>query len=227
MKKFLNVALVFLITFMFTACAAAADKNEKIKFNKGKLKKIELLTSPVHGSPMIVMRENYSDVPLFGEATATQQQMIHFINKRNPNPKLNCTVPALVSLYWLEASREGIRPDIAMCQAIKETGTWAYGGDVIPEQNNYCGLGTTGGGVKGAFFANPQLGVRAHIQHLLAYSSTRRPIMPVVDPRYGIVRQAYGSRTLGTWQDLNGRWAVPGNFYGQEILSMFRDILIQ
>ena len=110
---------------------------------------------------------------------------------------------------------------------ISDEGFFRYGGDVIPEQNNYCGLGTTGGGVKGEFFSSPQIGVRAHIQHLLAYSSTRRPTMPVVDPRYSLVRQAYGSRTLGTWQDLNGRWAVPGRYYGQEILSMFKDILIQ
>ncbi|MBR1646382.1 MAG: hypothetical protein IJ685_06355 [Selenomonadaceae bacterium] len=41
------------------------------------------------------------------------------------------------------------------------------------------------------------------------------------------IRQAYGSQTLGTWQDLNGRRAVPGNYCGQEILSMFRDILVQ
>ena len=133
----------------------------------------------------------------------------------------------IVAYYYEEGEREGIRPDVAFCQALKETGFFRYGGDVIPEQNNFCGLGTTGGGVKGEFFATPQLGVRAHIQHLLAYSSTRRPTMPVVDPRYSIVRQAYGSRTLGTWQDLNGRWAVPGRYYGQEILSMFHDILVQ
>ena len=227
MKKFLSLALILTLILSLTACADAADKKEKIKFNKKQLKKIELVEAPMHGSPMIVLRQDYSDVPIFGEAVATQDQMINFINKRNPAPKINCTVKQLVHLYYLEADREGIRPDIAICQAIKETGTWGYGGDVIPEQNNYCGLGTTGGGVKGEFFATPQLGVRAHIQHLLAYSSTRRPTMPIVDPRYGIVRQAYGSRTLGNWQDLNGRWAVPGRYYGQEILSMFKDILIQ
>ena len=226
MKKFLNLALIVTLILSLTACASAAKK-EKVKFDKRALKKIELATSPRHGQPMIVLRENYSDVPIFGEPVATQEQMVNYINKRNPNPKLNCTVKQLVHLYYLEAGREGIRPDIALCQALKETGVWAYGGDVVPEQNNYCGLGTTGGGVKGEFFATARLGVRAHIQHLLAYSSTRRPTTPVVDPRYSIVRQAYGSRTLGRWQDLNGRWAVPGNFYGQEILSMFKDILVQ
>ena len=226
MKKFFSLALIITLILSLTACADAAKK-QKVKFNKRQLKKIELVESLSHGEPMIVLRENYSDVPIMGEAVATQDQMINYINKRNPEPKINCSVENLVHLYYVEAELEGIRPDIAICQAIKETGVWNYGGDVVPEQNNYCGLGTTGGGVRGEYFATPQLGVRAHIQHLLAYSSTRRPTMPVVDPRYGIVRQAYGSRTLGTWQDLNGRWAVPGRYYGQEILSMFRDILIQ
>ena len=69
--------------------------------------------------------------------------------------------------------------------------------------------------------------MRAHIQHLLAYSSTRRPTTEIVDPRYNIVRKVYGAKTLNKWSDLNGRWAVPGKGYGQEILSMFRDILVQ
>ena len=145
MKKFFSLALILTLILSLTACADAAKK-EKIKFNKRQLKKVELIEAPAQGSLMIVLRENYSDVPIFGEAVATQAQMVNFIKKRNPAPKLNCTVEQLVKLYYDEAGREGIRPDIAICQAIKETGVWNYGGDVIPEQNNYCGLGTTGGG---------------------------------------------------------------------------------
>ena len=167
------------------------------------------------------------DTSIIGTPMATQQQCVRYLLRNNPNPNINVSAEEIVAYYYEEGSREGIRPDVAFAQALKETGFFRYGGDVIPEQNNYCGLGTTGGGVRGQFFSTPRLGVRAHIQHLLAYSSTRYPTTPVVDPRYGIVRQAYGSQTLGTWQDLNGRWAVPGRYYGQEILSMFRDILIQ
>ena len=181
------------------------------------------------------MRENFpvppttspADTSIIGTPMATQQQCVKYLLRNNPHPNLKVSAEEIVAYYYEEGRREGIRPDVAFAQALKETGFFRYGGDVIPEQNNYCGLGTTGGGVKGEFFSSPQIGVRAHIQHLLAYSSTRRPTMPVVDPRYSLVRQAYGSRTLGTWQDLNGRWAVPGRYYGQEILSMFKDILIQ
>ena len=222
MKKILSIALILTLILTLTACADAAKKS-KIKFNKRQLKKIELVESPLHGSPMIVLRENYSDVPIFGEAKATQAQMVNFINKRNPVPKLNCSVEEIVHLYYVEAEREGIRPDIAICQAIKETGTWGYGGDVVPEQNNYCGLGTTGGGVKGAFFPNPQIGVRAHIQHLLSYASQRPPKVDVVDPRYELIKkfrpQIFGKLTK--WTDLNGGWAVPGHHYGEDILNLW------
>ena len=143
----------------------------------------------------------------------------------NPTPAISVTPRELVSYYYEEGAREGIRPDVAFAQALKETGFFRYGGTVTPDQNNYCGLGTTSATVKGAYFATSQLGVRAHIQHLLAYASTREPVQPVVDPRYDLVRNVYGTTTLGNWQDLNGRWAVPGDSYGQSILSMFRAIL--
>ena len=221
MKKFLSLALIVTLILSLTACADAAKS--KIKFNKRQLKKIELIEAPLHGSPLIVLRQDYSDVPIFGEPVATPEQMVNFINKRNPDPKLNCTVKQLVHLYYLEGGREGIRPDIALCQSIKETGTWAYGGDVIPEQNNYCGLGTTGGGVKGEFFATPQLGVRAHIQHLLSYTSKRPPKVEIVDPRYELIQkfrpQIFGKLTK--WTDLNGVWAVPGHHYGEDILNLW------
>ena len=222
MKKFLSLALIITLILSLTACADAAKK-EKVKFNKRQLKKIELVESLSHGEPMIVLRENYSDVPIMGEAVATQDQMINYINKRNKNPKLNCTVRDIVHLYYVEAGREGIRPDIAICQALKETGVWAYGGDVVPEQNNFCGLGTTGGGVKGAYFETPQLGVRAHIQHLLSYASKRPPKVEIVDPRYELIKkfrpQIFGKLTK--WTELNGVWAVPGNHYGEDILNLW------
>lgn len=222
MKKFFSLALIVTLIFSLTACVSAAKK-EKIKFNKRQLKKIELVESPRHGEPMIVLREKFSDVPIFGQAVTTQEQMINFINKRNQSPKINCTVPELVQIYYDEASKEGIRADIVMCQAIKETGTWNYGGDVVPEQNNFCGLGTTGGGVKGEFFPTPRIGARAHVQHLLAYTSKRLPREEIVDPRYELIKkwrpQIFGQLTH--WTQLNGVWAVPGNHYGEDILTLW------
>lgn len=165
------------------------------------------------------------DDSILGTPLASQEQCVRYLLSVNPHPAIAVAPEELVSYYYQEGMREGVRPDVAFAQALKETGFFSYGGTVTSDQNNYCGLGTTSAYVKGAYFASPQLGVRAHIQHLMAYATTRKPQEPVVDPRYELVRETYGSDTLEHWEDLNGRWAVPGNSYGESILSMFQDIL--
>ena len=165
------------------------------------------------------------DDSIIGTPLARQEQCVRYLLRYNPTPDISVTPQQLVSYYYQEGEREGIRPDVAFAQALKETGFFRYGGTVTADQNNYCGLGTTSAVIKGAYFPSSQLGVRAHIQHLLAYASTRQPLEPVVDPRYDLVRSVYGTSTLTRWEDLNGRWAVPGTTYGQSILSMFRAIL--
>ena len=169
--------------------------------------------------------ESAYDDSIMGTPLASQEQCVKYLLSVNPRPDISVSPQELVSYYYEEGAREGIRPDVAFAQALKETGFFRYGGTVTADQNNYCGLGTTSTEVKGAYFPSSQLGVRAHIQHLLAYASTRKPVEPVVDPRYQLVRSSYGKRTLGRWEDLNGRWAVPGHSYGQSILSMFKDML--
>lgn len=175
--------------------------------------------------PILEEEAQPESVEILGAAEATPEQMTAFIRRRNPQPKLACSVEEIVRLYYEEAAAEGVRADIALCQALKETGFFAYGGDVLPEQNNYCGLGATGNKAKGAYFATPQQGVRAHIQHLMAYATTERPHAPLVDPRYDLVR-LYRSDIYGkirTWTGLNGVWAVPGTSYGQDILLLHRE----
>lgn len=167
---------------------------------------------------------NYNGDSILGSAIASQEQCVKYLLQRNPNPKISVSAEKLVKYYYEEASKEGIRPDAAFAQALKETGYFNYGGTVTPDQNNYCGLGTTSATVKGAYFDTARLGVRAHIQHLLAYTSVRPPREDVIDPRYSLVRAVYSSSTIDTWPGLNGRWAVPGNNYGQEILQILDNI---
>ena len=163
-----------------------------------------------------------TEITVMGDATATEEQMLAYLLRRNPQPKLTGTPAELVHIYYEEAECEGIRPDVALAQAFKETGFFAYGGDVDWRQNNFCGLGATGGGVKGLSFPDIRTGARAHIQHLLAYASKELPSTPIVDPRYSHIRtnrpDVYGRLTR--WTDLNGVWAVPGKNYGQEILAV-------
>ena len=168
---------------------------------------------------------NFEFDDIFGTAQATQKQCLTFLLINNPTPSISCSAEELVAYYYEEAGKEGIRPDVAFIQAIHETGFFRYGGAVVPEQNNYCGLGTTSATVQGGYFETPRLGVRAHIQHLMAYASVKKPAEPIVDPRYSLVRDMYGDNVFTKWTDLNGHWAVPGTTYGQGILEIFAQLL--
>ena len=102
-----------------------------------------------------------TEVTIAGEAAATEEQMLAYLLRRNPQPKLTGTPEELVRAYYEEAEHEGVRADVALAQAFKETGFFAYGGDVDWKQNNFCGLGATGGGVKGLSFPDIRTGARA------------------------------------------------------------------
>ncbi len=195
------------------------------KWDKRALQKVQPAEAVPFHIPQLLSSADNNRTTIMGPAVATREQMVRMIENRNTKPLLNCTVKQLVQIYYEEAGREGIRPDVALCQAIKETGAFAYGGDVLPEQNNYCGLGATGNHVRGAAFATPRLGARAHIQHLLAYASEGLPKVPIEDPRYEhiIVNRPDIHGKLQRWTDLNGVWAVPGTYYGQDILKLWME----
>lgn len=169
--------------------------------------------------------EAYRSISIYGEPSATKTQAVAYIKQANPEVKLACTVEELVDLYWQEAEREQVRPDLALAQSLVETGAYKYGGDVLHHQNNFCGLGTIGGGVRGASFATPELGVRAHIQHLLAYTQRKEPATEIVDPRYDVAHRIRMERGIvDTWYGLNGTWAM-GSLYCEKIMATYQKIM--
>ena len=124
-------------------------------------------------------------------------------------------------IAYEEAAAEGVRAEVLFCQAMKETGWLQFGGDVKADQCNFGGLGATGGGAQGATFANVREGLRAQVQHLKAYASTDALVNDCVDPRFSLVSRGCAPNL----EDLNGRWAVPGDGYGQDILRMINLLL--
>ena len=168
---------------------------------------------------------NYKSIPILGSSVATKGQAVNLIKANGNKVKLDCSIEEIVNLYWVEAEREGVRPDIALAQALVETGYFGYGGTVQPKQNNFCGLGTTGKKVKGAKFKTPEIGVRAHIQHLLAYSTTKKPSINIVDPRYDLAHAIRKERGLiDKWSGLQGTWAM-GSEYCEKIMVIYQAML--
>lgn len=168
---------------------------------------------------------NYKSISIFGNSVATKGQAVNLIKANGNEVKLDCSIEDIVNLYWVEAEREGVRPDIALAQALVETGYFGYGGTVKPKQNNFCGLGTTGKKVKGAKFKSPEIGVRAHIQHLLAYSAMKKPSTNIVDPRYDLAHAIRKERGfIDKWSGLQGTWAM-GSQYCEKIMVIYQAML--
>ncbi|WP_236633782.1 MULTISPECIES: glucosaminidase domain-containing protein [unclassified Exiguobacterium] len=158
-----------------------------------------------------------------GASTLTPQQMADYVKAKNPRTvRLHgVTVEELAKLFVIIGAKEGVRGDVAFAQALKETGYFRYGGDVLPKQHNYSGIGTVGKGVKGHFFRSPHQGVTAQIQHLKAYASKEALNSTRVDPRFHYVKR--GSAT--TWPALHRKWAMqPKGNYGTEILSIYKEM---
>lgn len=152
-----------------------------------------------------------------GKPALKAEELDTFVKTINPK------APMLGEYYIELGEAYNIRGDVAFAQAIHETNYFRFTGIVKPDQNNYAGIGATGGEVRGATFATPEEGVLAHIQHLYAYAN-RKPlptIYPKVDPRFDLVIRGIAPG----WIDLNGRWAVPGTQYGQLILKIYEKML--
>ena len=137
-------------------------------------------------------------------------------DKRNAAPD---NLQDFCRLFCEEAEAEGVRPDVAFCQSMHETGWLKFGGDVQPNQFNFAGIGATGE-VCGASFESARIGIRAQIQHLKAYASKEGLKNECVDPRFNFVRRASAEYVT----DLSGKWAV-GSSYGNKILNLI-DILL-
>lgn len=137
------------------------------------------------------------------------------------------TLAAFCQIYYEEARAEGIKVEVAFTQAMNETGWLKYGGDVKREQYNFAGIGAVGGGAGGASFANVREGVRAQIQHLKAYGSTKPLVNSCVDPRFGFVTRGSAKYVewLGIQENPTGAGWASSPRYGYTIVNMMQELL--
>ena len=183
-----------------------------------------------------VLAEHYglSAVPegktaILGTVQATAQQMALFCRSRNAAPRLPaCSVEELAQMFLEEGAAEGVRGDVAWAQSLKETGFFRYGGIVLPEQNNYAGIGALNGNAQGqaATFPDPRIGVRAQIQHLKAYANTVKLKGECIDPRFKYVTRGSAPYVeyLGIQENPKGKGWAAGAGYGKKILTILAAI---
>ncbi|MEE0434968.1 MAG: stalk domain-containing protein [Peptococcaceae bacterium] len=194
--------------------------------------------------------QSADQVTLMGASYCSLEQMQRYINNLENTVRARCIANGTAFVpfpdniayqYYTIGQKYGIRGDVALAQALLETGNFQYGNEVKPWQNNYCGLGAVGHtateeevaaswltnvdhnrawlqvGIHGWIYDSVATGVEAHIQHLYSYATTAS--LPsgctLVDGRFN-----HGNRGVAkVLTDLNGKWAVPGNGYGENIFN--------
>ena len=136
------------------------------------------------------------------------------------------TINQFAQIFYEEATAEGVRAEVAFTQCMKETGFLKYGGDVLPNQYNFAGIGATGA-VHGASFSNVRMGIRAQIQHLKAYGSVSPLTNQCVDPRFNLVKRGSAQYVewLGIKENPNGYGWATSKSYGHDIVSMVNTLL--
>lgn len=180
---------------------------------------------------------------IMGTSQTTVAQMVRYYNfnasgydtfKAKYNGKYNgvlakggaSTINQFAQIFYEEATAEGVRAEVAFTQCMKETGFLKYGGDVLPNQYNFAGIGATGA-VHGASFSNVRMGIRAQIQHLKAYGSISSLTNPCVDPRFNLVKRGSAQYVewLGIKENPNGYGWATSKSYGHDIVSMVNTLL--
>lgn len=180
---------------------------------------------------------------IMGTSQTTVAQMVRYYNanssgydtfKAKYNGKCNgvlakggaSTINQFAQIFYEEATAEGVRAEVAFTQCMKETGFLKYGGDVLPNQYNFAGIGATGA-VHGASFSNVRMGIRAQIQHLKAYGSVSPLTNPCVDPRFNLVKRGSAQYVewLGIKENPNGYGWATSKRYGHDIVNMVNVLL--
>lgn len=226
--------------------AVSSFESSRVILNKASSAENASVVSSNPDAPVSSSETAGEKVPIIGKCVLTEEQLYSFAKPKEKDMKLTCSLRQLIGCYLSVGEEYGVRGDIAFLQAIHETGWFGYsrpdnyktkdssgntiivneprpeGLYVVPEDNNFCGLGVTGYlGSENSIcrFTTAALGVEAHIQHLYAYACTGA--IPsgksLIDPRFKYVTRGCAP----TWTDLgDGKWASNAS-YGEKILALY------
>lgn len=180
-----------------------------------------ILTSTIFFSCVTPPAREECSRELLGNGIKNQEQLVKFFMNHKPDGD-KAKVTRLAGFYIEEAAIEGINSDVAFVQMCHETGFLSFGNLVLPEMNNFCGLGAMDADHPGEYFESEQIGVRAHIQHLQAYATTPEVELKqeLVDPRYSWPHKAKLAHTV---HDLAKNWATDPE-YGTKLDGLLSEL---
>ena len=166
-----------------------------------------------------------SGTAVMGLPAATVGQARNWIvSKSQGSTYSDITLRDIASTYYRVGAEYGVRPDLALAMAAKETGFFRFVSGsgipsiVEPSQWNFAGIGATGG-VPGVTFPSVEAGVRGHMLRMRMYAVNA----PSAYDEAVLVRPLPASHwgKYPTIEQFNGVWAVPGTDYGQSIVNHY------
>ena len=173
---------------------------------------------------------------IMGTSSTSVEQMVKYYNAHAAYPAFYAgtdapTIEAFCQIYMEECAAEGVKAEVAFCQAMNETGFLKFGGQVSITQYNFAGMGATDDGAAGASFPNVRTGVRAQVQHLKGYASTDALNNACVDPRFAYLSKSRGCAPIVEWLGINENpakkgWATSVN-YGYNLRNLYMNKLAQ
>ena len=173
---------------------------------------------------------------IMGTSSTSVEQMVKYYNAHATYPAFYAgtdapTIAAFCQIYMEECAAEGVKAEVAFCQAMNETGFLKFGGQVSITQYNFAGMGATDDGAAGASFPNVRTGVRAQVQHLKGYASTNALNNACVDPRFAYLSKSRGCAPIVEWLGINENpakkgWATSVN-YGYNLRNLYMNKLAQ
>ncbi|MCB1519094.1 MAG: glucosaminidase domain-containing protein [Hyphomicrobiaceae bacterium] len=156
-------------------------------------------------------------------ACATPGRMMSFATSRNG--RISSQFDGVATEYMRHGEALSVRWDYAFFQMLVETANLSFVGDVRASQNNFAGLGATGGGVRGEKFASVSDGVKAHLQHILMYAGEH-----IADPVAERTRKVQEWGVLTSWQkslrgpmtfaQLTRKWSPKDRGYARDIAAV-------
>jgi hypothetical protein len=137
-------------------------------------------------------------VTIAGPARCRAERMNAYAARRNP------AAPPVAEIYLEKAAAYGIRGDVAYCQAMYDTKVWT----VLSPSSHWQPVVNRIWGTSDAVWSDGEWEERieTHLEQLFVFMSAEE-------------------RREACWEDLNGKWMIPGSRYGQDIVAIWRNMI--
>jgi N-acetylmuramoyl-L-alanine amidase len=159
-----------------------------------------------------------------GPAIATREQAHRWLSVNGAQ----ASTYGWIDLAWTWGAAVGIRPDLMLAQEMFETGWGYFQGIVLPEYHNVAGIKVRDPRDANLpedyqWFDSWSEGIRAHANHLGAYSGAAPVLGPngePVHPRYYVAMSTGWAGTVETIDGLSQRWSTRSD-YAQVLRERF------